>query len=607
MTLSWQELWERDRARWSVLLVVAVALATSVSGLGNGFVYDDVPVLVENPMVTQLHGLTEYLTASYWGPSRGSSLYRPLTVIVYALEWVVGGGKPWLYHLVNVALYAMTAVVVLRLARELLPAGAALVAGLLWAAHPVHVEAVGNIVGQSELLTALPMLLAVTAFVHDRRAGALRRSTVALVALLFACALLTKEHGIVLPALLVLAEVSLRTEGTAPDREVRRRLWLLARVLALMVICYVVVRLAVLGGFVGDAPHPALEGLTRGQRAWVMLGLVPEFVRLFWWPARLYADYSPQSVLLLTAPDPRHLVGAAWLVLFGALLVWGWRRDRIVAFALLWIALTLGPVSNILVATGVLVAERTLFLPSVGIALLVGRAVAILWPRLLTVPARWVRIAVPGVAGVVLVSAVALSADRQLVWEDNPTLFATMVVDAPQNYKAHHALGELFGSAGAWARAEPELRLANSLLPGYDLLELSLARMLHFDDRCPEALPLYESVLSHRADAEVAAIGRAACLLETRRLTAAREESIRGIGRGLSVGPFGMLLQKAESSLVATDTVDARNRWWRAGAPFSRSNARLKVPVLMMRSGTISRRRMPESLPDSASRPGRDQ
>ena len=238
---------------------------------------------------------------------------------------------------------------------------------------------------------------------------------------------------------------------------------------------------------------------------------------------------------------------------------------------------------------------------------LVGRAVAILWPLLSTVPARWVRVAVPTIAVVVLASAVVESADRQLVWEDNPTLFATMVVDAPQNYKAHHALGELFASAGAWARAEPELRLANSLLPGYDLLQLSLARMLHFDDRCPEALPLYELVLSHRADAEVAAIGRAACLLEMRRLTAARTESIRGIGRGLSLGPFGMLLQKAESSLVATDTVDARNRWWRAGAPFSMSNARLKVPVLMMRSGSISRRRMPASSLNSASRPGRDE
>lgn len=596
MSARWLELWERDHARLGVLLVCLVALASSVSGLGNLFAYDDIPILVENQMVTALHTPWEYLTDSYWGPSRGNSLYRPLTVIAYALEWAVGKGSPFPFHLANVLLYVVSSVAVLALLRQLLPKGAALVAALAWAAHPVHVEAVANVVGQSEMLTALPMLLAVTLYIRDRRAGALRTGTALLIALCLACALLTKEHGIVLPALLLMTELVFRGKlfADAPAAG-RSREWLLARLMLLEVVLYVIVRLSVLEGFAGDAPHPSLEGVPMGQRAWVMLALVPEYMRLFLWPVALYADYSPKAVPFLPTPGLGHLMGAAWLALAVVLFVHGWRRDRVIAFALLWIGLTMGPISNLLIPTGVLIAERTLFMPTVGVAMIVGRGVVLLWPLVQAFHARWVRVAVPGVAGVLLIAAVARSADRQLVWADNPTLFATTVVDAPTNFRAHFALGELFGGAGAWARAEKHLRTADSLFPGYDLLELSLARVLHFDDRCPEAVPLYEQVLRKRPDAEIAAIGRTACLLELRRLSDARAEAIRGLGNGRSPGAFGLLLQKAESSLVATDTIDSRNRWHRAGGPTSKSNARLKVPVLYMKPGaTGGRRRMPE-------------
>ena len=596
MIARWTEAWERDQVRVSVLLVLVVALASSATGLGNLFTYDDVPVIVENPMVTGLHTPWAYLTDSYWGPSRGNALYRPLTVIAFALEWALGRGSPFPFHLANVVLYALTSLAVLALLRAVLPQGAALVAALLWAAHPVHVEAVANVVGQSEMLAALPMLTAVTAYLLDRRAGALRARTVVLIAVCFPVALLTKEHGILLPALLLAAEVAFRGQFLTAGTDGRARLWLLARILMLEAAVYVAVRFLVLQGFAGDAPHQSLEGLSTGQRLWVMLALVPEFVRLFWWPAALFADYSPLAVPVLPSPALGHLVGAAWLLLTAAVFAYAWRRDRLVAFALLWVGLALGPISNIFVATGVLVAERTLFLPSVGIALLAGRVIQRAWPPLMAFPKPWVRVAVPAVAFVVLVSAVAHSADRQRVWADNATLFTTTVVDAPTNFRAHYALGELFGALGSHERAEVHLRTADTLFPGYDLIELSLARVLHFEDRCAEALPLYDAVLSKRPDAEIAAIGRTACLLESRRLSDARDEALRGLGKGRSSGPFGLLLQKAESSLAATDTVDARNRWFRAGGAVSKSNERLRVPVLFVRpSSTGVRRKTPES------------
>lgn len=594
-----------DPARHGPWLVLAVALAASITGIGNGFTYDDVPIILENEAVQSLRWPWAYFGESYWGNVRGNSLYRPLTVLAYALEWWAGGGSPLPFHVANIALYALSALAVLALARALLGDTFGTLTGAAWAAHPVHVEAVGNVVGQSEMLTAIPVVWAVTLYVRARTAGALGLRTTLAITGCFALALLTKEHGIVLPGLLVAAELSLRgTRFASPDAPGGTGLARLLRFLVLVLLAYFTARLLVLGAVTGDAPHPALEPVRTGERLWVVLGLVPEVARLLLWPVRLHADYSPQAVPFLTSPAWGHLSGAAVLAGYALAVALAWRHSRAALAGLLWFPVAYAPVSNVVFASGILIAERTLFLPSVGIVIALGAAARAAWPRVATLPTPAVRHAVAGAALIVLVAAVARSADRQRVWEDNATLFSTMVVDAPDNYRAHHALGELFGAAAAWPRAEEHLRRADSLFPGYDLLELSLARVLHFDDRCPEAAPIYEAVLRKRPEAEVAAVGLTACDLEMRRFSAARDGSVRGLASGFTPGVFRTLLQKAESALVANDTVDARNRWWRAGGPVSKSDARLKVPVLMTRPpGARGRRRMPESLPVPPPRP----
>src|SRR3989304_4849260 len=92
-----------------------------------------------------------------------------------SVQWVVGDGAPPVFPLVIVALYVAASVFVLWLALLCLPRGAAWVAAALFAVHPVHVEAVGNGVGQAELWTALVMVGATALYVRDRRQGLPRR------------------------------------------------------------------------------------------------------------------------------------------------------------------------------------------------------------------------------------------------------------------------------------------------------------------------------------------------------------------------------------------------------------------------------------------------
>ena len=101
----------------------------------------------------------KFWTQAYY-PTSQDRLYRPLTSMSYAIEWRIFGDRPWVFHLINVLLYAANCAAVAELARRLGGLAIGYFAGLLFAVHPVHVEAVAYIVGRAELLSTGAMLWA---------------------------------------------------------------------------------------------------------------------------------------------------------------------------------------------------------------------------------------------------------------------------------------------------------------------------------------------------------------------------------------------------------------------------------------------------------------
>ena len=96
-------------------------------------------------------------------------------------------------------------------------------------------------------------------------------------------------------------------------------------------------------------------------RTLTMLGVVPEWFRLLIWPHHLQADYSPQEILPAEHLSSPQLLGLVLLAIAVLLLVATWRRQPVVAFGVLWLGIGIGPVHNVLVPTGIVLAERTLF------------------------------------------------------------------------------------------------------------------------------------------------------------------------------------------------------------------------------------------------------
>lgn len=454
----------RARRAWLPDLgLVFLSLAASISGLFNQFAQDDFPIIWKNGAVHDLLHSYQLFAQPYWPKPFTPDLYRPLAVFSYAIEWAVGQGSPMFFRIVSYALYAAVALALFRLARRLLPFPAAFAAAALFAVHPVHVEAVAMGVNQGELWVGLLCCIAVAYYLRARRAGGpLAARTELTLAGIYLVGCFFKENALVLPGLLVAAEVLLLpADEPIRDRIARgRRLLLL---LMLVAVSFYGVRTLVLGGdLVGTFTAEGLAYLTMGQRGLTMLAVVPRWFRLLLWPSHLQADYSPEEIVAQTSWGPDQTLGA--LLVLGTLLaaLLAWRRAPSITFGIAWMAIALFPIHNVLVPTGIVLAERTLFLPSVGAMLALGGLGALLAER----ASESARLALAAGVGALLILGVARSTTRHPVWADQFGLwYDTANRDAPRSYRAHHALAEMYFLAGSEGRAEREYRLAIAYSP----------------------------------------------------------------------------------------------------------------------------------------------
>ncbi|MBI5601018.1 MAG: hypothetical protein HY944_05590 [Gemmatimonadetes bacterium] len=541
--------------RWGVLAlaVALLALAASATSLRNGFTYDDRWIIVENGRVHELRALWRYFEESYWPMKNGAGLYRPLVIVAYTLQWLVGGGSPLVFHLVNVALAAACAVAVFWTLGFVVPTRVAWVAAALFAVHPVHVEAVANVVGQAELWAALILLSAVGLYLRDRREGPMRRQTGVAIVALFLVGIFTKEHVIVLPALLLAAEVLLYRDGPVLQRV--RRLRLLLWPLVAIAAAFVALRVQVLGAVGGDVPHPSLLHKDMIERALIMLNVIPEYGRLMLAPVRLYADYSPRQLDVFATLHPSHLAGLLLLLSTAALFVLSVRRAPVVAFGVAWFALAVAPVSNVLLATGILLAERTLYLPSVGAMLVVAVGLDALRARLRDTRSPWRPLVPIAVVGA-LAFGVVRSADRNAFWHDTDSAFELMVEESPLNFKAHYALGGQYFQRNRFREGEEQWRMAIALMPNYHAVYMDLAHRYRQAHLCGAAIPLYQKALSLEPELAIATVSIAACQLELAQWRWARTTARVAIADGMYKRAFRYIIERADSALVANDSLD---------------------------------------------------
>ncbi len=529
------------------VLVALVALVASFATLGNDFTQDDRPALLEDDRLHDPARWPRYWSEGYWSEKFGGDLYRPMSSTTMAVQWELGGGARFTYKAVSVTLYMAAAIAVYHLALLVLGPLTALVTALLFAAHPVHVEAVAVAVNQAEIVVCILLTLAVARYIADRRADRVGWKT---RWILFATTLvggLYKETAAVLAALVIAAEftILLRLDRRWRDLVTITGLQVVA-VAILGVLRYRVHGDNLSATFTAEA----ISGATMWERLVSMLGgVVPEWLRLLLWPANLQADYSPRVIMPANGWGTEQTVGLLIIGLVGWL---AWRmRDRSPAFSfgVAWTAIAILPVSNVLVPTGIMLAERTLITPSVGAMIAVG-ALGALAVRAAGVTARrrLVRRLGLAVAAAVIVMGVSRSISRHGVWRNQLVLWRQTVIDAPFSYRARMAFGAQLISVGYVEQGEQQFREGIELWAGSSGPLFTLADRYRHKERCEEAVPLYEQALAIEefAPGRAALVSCRAWLGDYRR---ARTEAIEGLRSGYYSGVFRQWVRSLDAAI----------------------------------------------------------
>jgi protein O-mannosyl-transferase len=416
--------------------VVLAALLAYAGTLTYGFVWDD-PILIRQRYERYtLSGLPELLGSEFFAfTTQPTHYYRPVITLTFFLDLLAWGLRPAGFHLTNVLAHALVSTCVFWLARRATgPNPAALLAGVLFAVHPTHSESVAFVSGRTDVFAALFMLTTMLAYARWRDSRRFRWSFLSLAS--FALALLSKEVAVMLPVLLPMHDWLLRRELRTREsilRSVLRYAPYLAVLGAILLLRYIA-----LGHLAETTGAPWADGPARLLTS----------LKLAAWYARIVLVPFPDNLHYLiptdgVPPGPMWWLSAAWLLVLLALTALTLMRWPAAGFAALWFWVTLAPsmIVNVLPVARPIMAERYLYVPSVGVCILLGLVLARACRGACLTRATRLANAPCVVVGALLVLSCATTIWRNEAWKDDLRLNLRMVETSPEAPLPHYNLG----------------------------------------------------------------------------------------------------------------------------------------------------------------------
>ena len=505
---------------WAVIFAFACLLYANT--LGHGYVQDDAIVISDN-MLTQrgFAGIKDLLTKDTFfgffkveGKSRlvAGGRYRPLTPVMFAIEYQLFGLKPWIGHLMNVLLYALTGVIIFLLLSQMASDHKmkgqaetfALVVSALFIAHPIHTEVVANIKGRDEIMSLLLALVAML-IIYKQPAKA-RLTRLALAAGVFFLALLSKENAITFLAVVPVALVVFK--GQAIPKALLRTVPL---VLAAGIFLWV--RGMVIGWEIGDPPRELLNNpfikivdgmyvdFTAGEKSATIMYTLGKYLQLLFFPHPLTHDYYPRHIGIMTWGDWRVILSLLVYLGLAGLAVMGLIRRTLWGFGIVFFLATLSIVSNIVFPVGTNMSERFAYMPSLGWAVAITAAALLLFRR-------WnvnKNIAL-GVLVAVLVAFGAKTIHRNMAWKSNYTLFTTDIKTSDNSAKLLAACAGELTRLAAKMDSGPEketmirdaleyVQKAQEIHPNYKMSYLLRGNAHYYLEEWESSIASYNTVL----------------------------------------------------------------------------------------------------------------
>ena len=435
----------RPAVQHALLLAVVIggALAAYANSFHAPFLLDNEEVILEDARVhaaTPEH-VQQILTDRYWAINN-TGLYRPLPTLSFLLNYAGfgDGADPPGYHWFNFLLHALNIVLVYALGLAVFDRiPAALLLSAFWGLHPVLTESVTNIVGRADMLAAFSVLAAVLC--HRKAldaSGVWKGLWLTAIALAATIGVFSKESAIGLVAMLAIYDFTLGRSASWRSR--------LPSYVAAVVPClvYLYVRSRV---FAGASPPdmPYFENPLLGAGFWTAritaIKVIGRYLGLLVWPARLSWDYGFNEIPLFgwrlrSWEDWKAVAALAGCAAAAVIALRSWRSRKPVLFGVAFFFAAILPVSNLLIRIGTIMAERFLYLPSVGFAVVAVWVLETLRRRLPAGRPAYRHVAGLGL-GVLLIAMATRTYARNGDWLDPQRFWLSGVAAAPGSFKTN--------------------------------------------------------------------------------------------------------------------------------------------------------------------------
>ncbi|XP_077356844.1 protein O-mannosyl-transferase TMTC2-like isoform X2 [Festucalex cinctus] len=549
------------------LLCTAVAVGVYVNTLDADFCYDDSRAIKTNQDLLPATPWTNILYDDFWGTllthSGSHKSFRPLCTLTFRLNYVLHGLRPFGYHLLNVALHGLVTAAFTAFTRPLLGGGLwTLLAGLLFASHPVHTEAVAGVVGRADVGAALFFLLSLLCYARHCRlrasrccGGSVARCWTWMMGSLWcaAASMLWKEQGVTVLAvsavydLFVFHRLTFRQALLLPLGKKTQKLLPSLAVLATWGIVLLSGRIYWMGNKppnFSNSDNPAADSPHLLTRTLTFLHLPAANAWLLLFPDKLSFDWSMDAVpLVRSLADWRNLHTLAF---YGGVIVLTWfgfhgptskltngkslangngyhaadtnhntdlgitlngsaglhadspwmslpPTEKLVILSLALLALPFIPASNLFFYVGFVIAERVLYIPSIGFCLLVATGARSLYVRLRRRGCKALLLSL--CLGLVLLNGLR-TIQRNRDWSNEENLYKSGIRVNPA--KAWGNLGNVLKSQGKMAEAEKAYR--NALQNRGNMADMlyNLGLLLQENERFSEALHYYKLAIGSR-------------------------------------------------------------------------------------------------------------
>ena len=531
--------WSGEGVLTGLLLVCALTFLAMTPALrGQLPVWDDGVHLTDNTLVRSL----DADNIRYIFHSQINKTYIPLTILSFAVEYQLVKYHPFLYHLNNLLLHLAVTGLIYYLALRLgLGWRPAFFGALLFGLHPMHVESVAWVTERKDVLYAVFYLLSIhcyLSYVRDKNDLALVAAVAGGVA-----SMLAKPMAVSLPLILLLVDWFL---GRIRDR----RVWVEKLPFFLFMVPLAWMTLA------ANDSQP-LTNL--GQSALIWVWTLMFYLRQFFFPLRLLPVYDlPQPVTLWSAPYGLAVVGLALALAGIVVLVWARRRWAVFAAGYFFLSIFILLRTHVDTAGVNPVADRFMYLPSLGFCLLIG----ILFDRVIRrvqPAAGWRRVLVYAGVAVVFLSFGTRTFLQSRIWYDNTTMWGYLAREAPDNSRAQFALGQEAYKKGQWQEAMDHYLEAVRLNPQYAKAHNNIGDLLYAIGLKPDAMEHFRLAVQYNPDYADAHNNYAALLLDQGQIGLAR----RHIEEALRVDPLNPVFKTSMGDVLWREgDLSAAQAWY---------------------------------------------